>query len=1394
MKKSVKKDLIKAFKLNEQIEEQTTSGDAGQYVQPQVWGKTSKDLKSVQDPNWPKYGGPKGEYVRVKKKCLTFPYCSQGSVDNPLEFYGSTKKKKKKKKRKNKKRKTTPLGRRKRKIAKDLVRTQKIKTPRGKHYNIGRRINENSGYLYYNNELTHEEVQKAILENKMKNKITKRYNPYTSYRTQGRALEESIRWSLDKYLFEDCESCSAGTDPNTETPGEPGFYCGDDPDNWTQWSPNGCVPYFYLGDNINDCQDGSDNLPSSQDPNTGYGVNDCNVYGCTDPTADNYNAEATADDGSCTFTILGCTDETACNYSSEANTDDGSCDYESCVGCADQNACNYSPSYTVVDNTQCTYPGCTDPTANNYVENAGCPPAPGSPQECDFTVWGCTDNTACNFNPAATADDESCQFPAAGENCAGEVLGCMDETALNFNPAADIDDPNNPCIAGTLGCMDDTAENYNELVTYDDGSCIYPDPNPCVGDDGDWFLLMDELGVNKTEFCAECGPGGANIGTGLCNCCPCYKINAYTMATYELPEAEFCAACDTGEIVDQKCTCCEAEEPFIEPLSCEQFLQDTVLSSQVCTDCEINPNIEEDNPGAAQYCNCCEQTPEPFGCENGEGLVAFVYTLGPDADVETFCNKCNNPNVAAQYPEQCDCCQFIPDEEIEFGCEDLTAWVIENIDSNGNVDKFCDVTCESPEAIQYQEQCECCPKEECCQKFNVELGEWEEDCECGIPELNCFTKQFEIDLNKSYDISGCVGPCTAWNKIDLKLMEATTEREICGWKQLQQFVEQAFPDCGPYPCSNEEVDPDVQGCTDPTAGNYNPAATLDDGTCEPGEPVDPCIQVLAQNQIDQSNIQQWCTQCQEGTLPGQICQCVNPYCGQGFGCDLSSPEFKDYLVEAGEAAGQVGGVEAMYDWYCGKCVNTPGFDSKCDCCETYDFSGTGDDPSTTENPCDNFYEIYQQVGPEGLTPQEEVGGDINFFCQFCTSDGQFADYFMNELPGNEEAGVGCACCQGLDIPESPELPEPLAGCDWMAAQTPFDQQNICEFGCIDGELNAGGEDVCNCGYCDGSQQDEPDTQCPPQCTQNALNSAAFQAGFSVTNFCKECDTNPMFENQMCVCCTPGCGLNESVKRSNKKSLREQSKTPQGLKIYQKAHAASGKSNTEGLELAKKKIANFMKDSGEALPSPPMHRNNKAQDEYVEDVNYSSGQTGLRFTHPISDKTKDRHEKYLKGSSETGNAVKGKEIERVGPGGGVSNVMTKNSEGGANTTGEMLSKAAKRRAEKEALGMRMANNNRRYTPDTVVTTDKPLVTVKEHVIDTPKQILNLTPPKYKKNNFVFEITNGDEIKKVRYESFKGKKGGHIIILDSKNPNKLNEQLGRMKNLMNHNTNTRHDKFR
>ena len=49
------------------------------------------------------------------------------------------------------------------------------------------------------------------------------------------------------------------------------------------------------------------------------------ILGCTNESADNYNSEATEDDGSCIWS--GCMDETACNYDSEATEDDGACQY-----------------------------------------------------------------------------------------------------------------------------------------------------------------------------------------------------------------------------------------------------------------------------------------------------------------------------------------------------------------------------------------------------------------------------------------------------------------------------------------------------------------------------------------------------------------------------------------------------------------------------------------------------------------------------------------------------------------------------------------------------------------------------------------------------------------------------------------------------------------------------------------------------------------------------------------------------------------------------------------------------------------------------------------------------------------------------------------------------------
>ena len=57
-------------------------------------------------------------------------------------------------------------------------------------------------------------------------------------------------------------------------------------------------------------------------------VGNC-VSGCSDETAENYNADADiADDSLCEYALVqGCMDETACNYDSAAEQDNGSCTY-----------------------------------------------------------------------------------------------------------------------------------------------------------------------------------------------------------------------------------------------------------------------------------------------------------------------------------------------------------------------------------------------------------------------------------------------------------------------------------------------------------------------------------------------------------------------------------------------------------------------------------------------------------------------------------------------------------------------------------------------------------------------------------------------------------------------------------------------------------------------------------------------------------------------------------------------------------------------------------------------------------------------------------------------------------------------------------------------------------
>tara|TARA_R100000951_G_scaffold54911_2_gene46145 strand:+ start:2291 stop:4282 length:1992 start_codon:yes stop_codon:yes gene_type:complete len=110
------------------------------------------------------------------------------------------------------------------------------------------------------------------------------------------------------------------------------------------------------------------------------------TFGCTNPGYDNYNPDATVNDGSCfsDSIISGCMDLNYLEYNPAATQDDGSCLTEIIYGCvydlqnATASIINYNPDATH-DDGSCIiwYKGCTNPLYEEYnseamIDNGSC--------------------------------------------------------------------------------------------------------------------------------------------------------------------------------------------------------------------------------------------------------------------------------------------------------------------------------------------------------------------------------------------------------------------------------------------------------------------------------------------------------------------------------------------------------------------------------------------------------------------------------------------------------------------------------------------------------------------------------------------------------------------------------------------------------------------------------------------------------------------------------------------------------------------------------------------------------------------------------------------------------------------------------------------------------------
>lgn len=186
-----------------------------------------------------------------------------------------------------------------------------------------------------------------------------------------------------------------------------------------------------------------------------------NIPGCMNPLACNYNPLATVDDGSCIIPGSSCND----NNPNTINDSIGpNCN---CVGnlivpgCMNPAACNYNPSATI-DDGSCLFPGnlCDDNNPNTINDSIN----PDCNCVGDFIVQGCTDPLSCNYNPLANQNDGSCTYPDAP--CDDNNPDTMDDT---YNSSCDC-----VGIQIVPGCMTPTACNFNPLANVDDNSCAFP--------------------------------------------------------------------------------------------------------------------------------------------------------------------------------------------------------------------------------------------------------------------------------------------------------------------------------------------------------------------------------------------------------------------------------------------------------------------------------------------------------------------------------------------------------------------------------------------------------------------------------------------------------------------------------------------------------------------------------------------------------------------------------------------------------------------------------------------------------------------------------------------------------------------------------------------------------
>ena len=412
--------------------------------------------------------------------------------------------------------------------------------------------------------------------------------------------------------------------------------------------------------------------------------------------------------------------------------------------------------------------GCNNPIACNYDELAT-----HDDGSCTYDCLGCTDNSACNFNPTSTQDDGSCELPDIGYDCQGE---CILDT-----------DGDGVCDANeVLGCSEEQACNYNALATDDDGSCIFPisSNHDCSGtcfNDADGDTICDEDEVYGCTYVDACNyDEDATDDDGSCQ----FPEDGFNCNGTCLFDEDGDDVCDENEV-----TGCQ------DPAACNFLSLATDMG--YCSYPELNYDCQG---------NCINDT-------DGDGICDEDEVPGcMDASACNYVATATDEDGSCDFPEpgyNCQglgtingcmddsACNFNPTATIET-VNDICLYPLPHFDCLGTClnDADGDGICDEVEALI------------------------DDEIQNAIDEIN---EEFIAALaNGDYCGQGTVW-VQSWQEC-VAIPTCFGDHNLDGTRgteDLLLFLAVYGTDC-----------PSELGCPDPKAFNFDPAATEDDGSCE----------------------------------------------------------------------------------------------------------------------------------------------------------------------------------------------------------------------------------------------------------------------------------------------------------------------------------------------------------------------------------------------------------------------------------------------------------------------------------------------------------------------------------------------------------------------------------